>query len=314
MSAAWRDPGCFIDPMHGRTNTVSIVPVVRHGRVRRGGISRPSARVAMFAGGPRGRRSPSGSAAPELIPSRAMELRTVDSDRTPIWQRLLGREDASAWLKESVTELLRPEYGSAGVVHGAWCHVIDRRGPLMLSALLHKPEGGGPLEVRSMHPYTESGYLWPMHLKVIERSSDGGTAVVMGSTGPAAMGLFDTMHFRRSYEDATEYRFQVSGIALSLRREELPELYAPDFCGYGNLRLLSGDREQPADVIEFHSVVQATQRVELWGVPLTRYLLTIAKLGDRNLTFDVYGNDDVVGRYAVGDRVGGHVWVFGFAT
>lgn len=242
-----------------------------------------------------------------------MEVRTIDSDRTPIWQRLLGREDASVWLEESVAELLRPGSGSAGVVHGAWCHVIDRRGPLMLSALLHKPDGGGALEVRSLHPYSESGYLWPMQLQLVEQSSDRGTAVVMGKTGPAAMGIFDTMHFRRTYEDDTEYSFQVSGIALALRREELPEQYSADFCGYGSLRLMSMDRQQPADVIELHSVVQATQQVDFWGVPLTRYLLTIAKLGDRELTFDVYGNDDVVGRYAVGDRIAGHVWVFGFS-
>jgi hypothetical protein len=79
------------------------------------------------------------------------------------------------------------------------------------------------------------------------------------------------------------------------------------------MRLVSMDRQQPADVIELHSVVQATQPVELWGTTLTRYLLTIAKLGERDLTFDVYGNDEVVGRFAVGDRVAGHVWVFGFS-
>lgn len=242
-----------------------------------------------------------------------MEVRTIDSDRTPIWQCLLGTGEPSTVLEQAVAELLRPGSGAAGVVDGQWCHVVDRRGPLMLSALLHKPDGGGPLEVRSLHPYSESGYLWPMQLQLVEESSDRGTAVVMGKTGPAAMGIFDTMYFRKKYEDDVEYSFQVSGIALALKREALPERFAEDFCGYGNMRLVSMDRQQPADVIELHSVVQATQQVEFWGTTLTRYLVTIAKLGDRDLTFDVYGNDEVVGRFAVGDRIAGHVWVFGFA-
>jgi len=242
-----------------------------------------------------------------------MEIRTIDSDRTPIWQRIFGDGDPGARLEGAVAELLRPGSGSAGVVHGAWCHVVDRRGPLMLSALLHRPGNGGPVEVRSVHPYSESGYLWPLRLQLVERSSDGGTAAVMGKSGPAAIGLFDTMHFRSRYEDDVEYSFQVSGIALALQRETLPETYAADFCGYGSMRLVSLDPQQPADVIELHSVVQAVQQVDFWGTKLTRYLLTIAKLGDADLTFDVYGNDEVVGRYAVGDRVAGHVWVFGFA-
>jgi hypothetical protein len=153
-----------------------------------------------------------------------MEVRTVDSDRTPIWQRLFATDDPTPVLEQAVAELLRPGSGSAGVVHGAWCHVVDRRGPLMLSALLYKPEGGGPLEVRSLHPYSESGYLWPMQLQLVEESSDRGTAVVMGKTGPAAMGIFDTMYFRRTYADDTEYTFQVSGIALTLDPEELPAI------------------------------------------------------------------------------------------
>lgn len=240
-----------------------------------------------------------------------LEIRTADSDRSAIWQCLLAREDPYPLLTDAVNAMLSPGGGAAMVAKEPWCHAVDRRGGLMLSALLYRP-ASGPVELRAMYPYTESGYLWPMRLQVIERSSDGGTAVVMGHAGPASIGLFDTMHFRASYHAADTYRFQVSGIALRLRKETLPEGFAPDFCGFGSVQQLTRDRSQPADVVELHAVVQATEPATFWGVPLTRYLLTLARTPELDLTFDVYGNDEVVGRHAVGDRVTGHAWIFGF--
>ena len=240
-----------------------------------------------------------------------LEIRTVDGDRTPIWQCLLAREDPYAFLTDAVNAMMRPGGGGAGVVQGPWCHAVDRRGGLMLSALLHRSDSGA-VELREMYPYSESGYLWPIAPQVIERSSDGGTAVVLGRAGPASMGLFDTMHFRSSYRAGETYRFQVSGIALGLHKETAPERFAPDFCGFANMRQLTRDPSQPADVVELHSIVQATQPATFCGVPLTRYLLSLAKTPELDLTFDVYGNDAVIGRHAVGDRVAGHAWIFGF--
>jgi hypothetical protein len=241
-----------------------------------------------------------------------LEIRTVDCDRTPIWTCLLAQPDPHPILSNAVAAMLRPGSGAAGVVQGSWCHMVDRRGGLMLSALLHRPTGGGPIEVRAMYPYSESGYLWPMTLQLIERSSDGGTGTVLGKAGAAALGVFDTMHFRGSYRPDTTYPFQVSGIAVAMRRESLPDRYAADFCGFGNLRMLTRDAEQPGDVVEVHSIVQAVQPASFLGAKLTRYLLTLAKGPGFDLTFDVYGNDEVVGRFDVGDRITGHVWIFGF--
>jgi hypothetical protein len=241
--------------------------------------------------------------------TRELEIRTVDGDLTPIWQCLLAQEDPYPRITDAVNAMLRPGGGGAMLANGPWSHAVDRRGGLMLSALLYRPERG-PVELRATYPYTESGYLWPMRLQALERSSDGGTAVVLGHAGAASMGLFDTMHFRSSYRAGETYRFQVSGIALGLHKE--PVRFAPDFCGFANLRQLTRDPSQPADVVELHSIVQATEPATFCGVPLTRYLLSLAKTPELDLTFDVYGNDDVIGRHAVGDRVAGHAWIFGF--
>jgi hypothetical protein len=236
--------------------------------------------------------------------------RTVDADVGDLWVSVLGTDDPYPFLRELFGKLYRPGSGAAAVVEGPWMHLTDNRGGLMFSALVHKEEG--KVEVRAMYPYTESGYLWPVQVKVAERSSRG-TCTVLGGAYGVVVGIFDTMAFRRSYKADEPEIFQVSAIALRLTPEELPEGFAPDFCMSGPARRQSTDTSVPGDVLEVHSVVEAVEPAEFWGTPLTRYLLTLARPGEHALTLDVYANDARIGRrFAVGDRVAGFLWVFGF--
>jgi hypothetical protein len=241
----------------------------------------------------------------------AIEERAVEAEVGDLWVSVLGTDDPYPRLREIFAQLYRPGKGAAGFADGPWLHLVDKRGGLMFSALIHKPADGGPVQVRAMYPYTESGYLWPVAVNVVERASKG-TAAVLGTVGPAAIGLFDTIPFKRPYAQAPE-PFQVSAIALRLDPEELDRSrFADEFCAYAPARRDSKDTTVPADVVEVHSRIEAVEPASFWGVPLTRYLLTLAHVPDHPLTLDVYANDAQIGRrFAVGDRVAGFVWLFG---
>ena len=239
-----------------------------------------------------------------------VEERTVPAEVGDLWVSLLG-PDPYPRLRQIFGELYRPNSGAAGVVSGPWMHLVDKRGGIRFSALVYKPEGG-PVQVRAMYPYTESGYLWPVAVSVAERSPTG-IASVLGRVGPVPVGLFDTLPFKGPYREEPE-RFQVSAVALRLDPEALDrDRFSDDFAACAPVRRDPRDTSVPADVMEVHSRVDAVEAASFWGVPLTRYLLTLARPPGEPLTLDVYANDAQVGRrYAPGDRVSGFVWVFGF--
>lgn len=252
---------------------------------------------------------------PQALSHHSIERRDAAFDLTGVWSSLLALEDPQPFLHSCITGLMRPDGGGAAVEHNRWLHIVDRRGKLMFSALGRKASAG-PLQIHAMYPYSESGYLWPIEIDTVE--AHAGVGCVIGRAfGAARIGVFDTTHFRSAYEPTMAYTFQVSAIALRLAPEDFSQrasgvTYTDDFCGYGPVLNEQGAVVTP-DVVEVHSVIQAVESVAFWGVSLTRYLLTLAKPGDAEMTLDVYANDTVIGRrFAVGERVTGHLWIFGF--
>lgn len=226
------------------------------------------------------------------------------------WAVLASEEDPRRFLLGIFERLLAPGSGAAAVVRGDLCHLVDRRGRLMFSALIRKGEA---LELLAMYPYTESPHVWPLTVRAVEESPDGSQARLLCSCQGAQVAVFDTLYMknRQTYQMGEIYDFQVSAIAYQIEADELRPGFSPEFTGYGPLERFSADQEAAPDEVVFHSLVEDVFDTEFWGVELLVYVLTLATPGAVPMRIELYTHPALSERrFRVGERVRGVAWLF----
>lgn len=226
------------------------------------------------------------------------------------WAVLASEEDPRRFLLGIFERLLAPGSGAAAVVRGDLCHLVDRRGRLMFSALIRKGEA---LELLAMYPYTESPHVWPLAVRAVEESPDGCQARLLCSCQGAQVAVFDTLYMknRQTYQIGEIYDFQVSAIAYQIEADELRPGFSPEFTGYGPLERFSADQEAAPDEVVFHSLVEDVFDTEFWGVELLVYVLTLATPGTVPMRIELYTHPALSERrFRVGERVRGVAWLF----
>lgn len=226
------------------------------------------------------------------------------------WAVLASEEDPRRFLLGIFERLLAPGSGAAAVVRGDLCHLVDRRGRLMFSALIRKGEA---LELLAMYPYTESPHVWPLTVRAVEESPDGSQARLLCSCQGAQVAVFDTLYMknRQTYQIGEIYDFQVSAIAYQIEADELRPGFSPEFTGYGPLERFSADQEAAPDEVVFHSLVEDVFDTEFWGVELLVYVLTLATPGAVPMRVELYTHPALSEkRFRVGERVRGVAWLF----
>lgn len=226
------------------------------------------------------------------------------------WAVLASEEDPRRFLLGIFERMLAPGSGAAAMVRGDLCHLVDRRGRLMFSALIRKGEA---LELLAMYPYTESPHVWPLTVRAVEESPDGSQARLLCSCQGAQVAVFDTLYMknRQTYQMGEIYDFQVSAIAYQVEGDELRPGFSPEFTGYGPLESFSSDQEAAADEVVFHSLVEDVFDTEFWGVELLVYVVTLATPGAVPMRIELYTHPALSERrFRVGERVRGVAWLF----
>ncbi|MFO0577348.1 MAG: hypothetical protein U1A78_25360 [Polyangia bacterium] len=226
------------------------------------------------------------------------------------WAVLASEEDPRRFLLNIFERMLTPGSGAGAVVRGDLCHLVDRRGRLMFSALIRKGEA---LELLAMYPYTESPHVWPLTVRAVEESPDGAQARLLCSCQGAQVAVFDTLYLknRQTYQLGEVYDFQVSGICYQIEADSLGPGFAKEFTGYGPLERFAIDQEAAPDEVVFHSLVEDVFDTEFWGVELLVYVLTLATPGDVPMRIELYTHPALSERrFQVGERVRGVAWLF----
>ena len=167
-------------------------------------------------------------------------------------------------------------------------------------------------EVRSAYPYLERGARWRVGVEEVHYWPDRIEGQVVGHAYGARLGLFDT-HFCSSgatYQRLRSREFIVNGWAYRLEQSEgVPAHFSPDFCAY---LPIPGERGGCVDEVEFSSLIESVRKSSFFGQPLFVYRLTLAR-PDMPLTLDVFATATTSPReFAVGDRVAGQAWLFGY--
>ncbi|MFC1834102.1 hypothetical protein ACFL2Q_05125 [Thermodesulfobacteriota bacterium] len=207
---------------------------------------------------------------------------------------------------EIINQILSGESG-AGLNHGDYCQVIDARGDLMMSFLLHGRD------IVAAYPYEDTGYGWPIEVKEVYVWPEGHEAQIVGSCNGARVGFFDTCFFkyRDTYRQDVPLTFLINGLAYKVFEGEATEEFSDDFCAY---LPLTPEEEGGVDEIKFESRVEEVNDVEFWGVPLLAYTLVLATPNDFPLRLTMYAHESAgPKRFAPGDRIGGYAWLFGMA-
>lgn len=241
-----------------------------------------------------------------------MTAEAIHIDHGPHWSAL-GIRDVGAFLNARIGAMLKPG-GAVGMVHDGRCHMVEKGGRLRVSAMLQRTEKG--LLVLGVYPYTESAYLWPLRVAQMQHTEDRSQGRLLGDVNGAAVAVFDTMFWKGvdRYRVGEIVEVQASAIALRFGAETLREPFASDFVGFAPVALTQKTSGFAPDEIEAHSVVTAAEEVEFHDHALMRYEVALARMPNFTMKVDVFVAPAVCSRrFAVGERVGGALWLFAMA-
>lgn len=223
-------------------------------------------------------------------------------DYGPLWATILrGVPDMGRFLRDRYERMLGPGAASAVATRDDLCHVIDGRGPVMMSALV-RPHSQG-LEELVFAPYVTGGRLHVFRLEQVQEATGGLEAQLYGQLGAEFVRVLDGLYMpnRGSYVPGETLVLELAGLVRSLHpvagQEGLSGLYSPN----------TPDNE-PAQT-GFYGQVKESVEIVFYGIPLVKY---VVDLHGMRQTLTLFAHPYAASReLGCGEMISGEAWLLG---
>ena len=200
---------------------------------------------------------------------------------------------------------------ASSMTFNEYVHIIHQSEYLQLSLLVNTiiPK------VVAAYPYVDSGFRWDIEVKEIYQWPEGYQGLICGVCRGVRVCLFDCFFFKNAgrYCSGVTTSFALIAIAYSIVSfEHDNKILSNDFCGFMPASVNEGGG---MDEIHFASHVMDVRQFSYEGIEMVAYDIPIARPDEKEpLAITVYSYAAVEERrFAIGDRIKGYAWLFGWA-